>query len=534
MEEMLSFLSRSIKENGISTDDFIQNSGLNRSQFYKNVKDAQRFSDEDLNRMSSALMLNEEQKSYLFSFKYAVGSESDEIKKRIKNILFTHSNKNICDEFNFYDPIEGGIFKWPADTLANYIVNKLWPAPPEDSILMHNSIHITIYNCKSIDILSTLTELFATIEKKINDNSSSSLRIAHFINELETKSLFQEFEFFEKILPMMSMFSDYTYKRRSLEFPIWNKCNDLCLIKYEKKFKKYKKDPNEYESQTRFLVLNMNRESKCQVAAFEKKYMYDFFRQDAKGLTFDSPFGNNPLYISKTFFETSVTHKKIMFNYDLCFDDIDIAHWRNLFSEIKDSKIRVLLARELDPRNYYDVYDRDQKIEFALEYIGKRYKSNIENSAITIISAKGLAEFTERRYINDLNIPVISSEGEFMLGKEFAFSSTVVKEILTEIKKHLGENNGQRFYITKPVSQKQPYVFCLFKDAYLWSRSLDSIHVIDKDSFYSEKKVVNAIFSYIETELIAKREEPASELMSDSEAEEYIDKLIKKCDVNPT
>ena len=542
----LSFMSGLIKEKGLTTEGFIDKAGLNKSQFYRGAKEPDKyFTDTDLLNMAKILELDDNQKSILFSYKIKKDPEHNEINNWIHKIMYTDPYEHKAEDrydFDCYekstDNSNPNIMKRSDKTLAKYIVDLC--SDPDAEVKLHHSIHITIFNCYNREKLSALSNLFLEIEKDIL-GKDISLRINHFLNvsteQIESKTIIDKLEQLYIIMPLISTFTDYNILERNLSFPIWNKDDDLCLIKYELQNPKAEKDK---KVKCNYFILNMNRKGKCYVLLLlgeNQKYIYDYFRIDAWGLSFDKKSNNNLLNVNVSIYEYAINHKKIVYYDTLCFDNIRQDYWEVLKNTI-DLKFKEALTNILDPNGILGSFSIEQKLQYGIEYIGKRYKENEKMGAINIISAIGLAEFAKNGYIADLNIDVsINADSEkVILGDNIKFDSIVVGEILTEIKDRLGKNvkneGYQEYYILKPRSLNKQYSFSIYQNKNIWPLSPESLHRFDKLALYEDPDVANAMYSYIIDEIINKQNNPESIIMSKDEASTYIDRLIENLNLS--
>jgi hypothetical protein len=535
-ERMLAFLTKLVKDRGLSVSEFIEQSGLNRSQFYACVKEPQKFDDDDLVQMTRVLKMSEDERKSLFAYKEITDPEYKQVIQKAKNIITADPYAYQHDGeygFEYYEQGTNGSRKWSASALAMHMVDAL--ADDEEEAL-HHSIHVTVFNCLSRSISFALSNLLAQMEEYIaqkNRHNSTSVRIAHYINRTFSECTLQKVDFLEIIMPYLSMVADYQYREALLERPIWSGQNDLCMIKYEKKTKKKEPRDKTETKNTGFFLLGFNRKEKCYVLALdqEQRHAYDFFSVDAKGLSFDRTTNNSSLNVNEAILKFTIARKKILYHHDLCFDNIDQIHWERVFSNISENT-REAVADVLDPKNLYAGFSAAQKLSFGIDYIGRRFQENEKNGAVNIISAIGLAEFAHNGYIADFALEIPVEDGVLDLREKLQFDPSGVYSILEDVKNHIAGNKsssaGQKYYLLRPKTVARPYSFCIFQDAAIWMTSPESRHALDSASFYEETDVVNAIFDYIMEEIVGKQDEPDSDLMQDDEAVGYVQALMDR------
>jgi hypothetical protein len=517
MEDMLSFITNHIKRNGKTTEGFIEDARLNHSQFYRGVKEPKKvFKKEDMERIATALCLDASEKAKLFSFRDQAES------KLIESILFSDPGfAEIADLSNYYF-YEGGsnVQKMNAETLARNMAFLPFPgekAPPEG----RDSFEVSVVNCLNYSMLAALAGVFSAIEKGSGEFPGASVRIRHYFPP-QSNSTADRLSLMQTLTPMLSMFSGYHYCETVLNHPVWGADSNLCVIRQKRTA------PNATPL-CRHYLLNINATGKFHAAIFDSPHLYEYFRVDAGDL--EKTAGYSALNLNAKLLEATLSHKKVMFHKDPCVDNIQIHLWSNVFARANE-ELKHSLARVIDPENYYAGLNDEQKLTFGLNFIEKRFLANEQTNAVNILQASGLDEFVRNRYTRDFSGLIPDGCGKMIpLGSLMPFTGEEAREHLAYVKANLGDRNpqGQQFYILRHFSPINANTLLIFQDAFIMAASLESYHPLDGTALYEETACVNAIYSYVMEEVIAKRDALGSILMSDAEAENYIDMLIAQC-----
>jgi len=533
---MQEFLAPIIKKSKHSIESFISAAELNRSLYYRGIREPKKFfTDENLHKMASVLKLTEEQEKQLFELRELPDPTQGKINKLIYEILFSNPyayNPENLFEFNLYEKGEDIVRQMSPELLSKYIIQNsianIEKKYPQIKLCRH-SFHIIIYNSVSESILNALSEFFLSLEKESPKSDITSLRIAHFMQPQE-KDVFSRLNFFNKIMPMISIFSDYSYDEEILSDPIWNANDNLCLIKY-----KIHDVNDQKNSFIKYFLLNITNENKIYMTSFDDEHIYKYFRIDARTFTFGRKSVNNALETTYKYLKASVSSKKILLHSDFCFDNIAQKSWKEVFNRASE-QVKGKIAYICDPENFHSDLNIEQKIAVGLENIGKRYDVNDAMEAINILFAAGLDEFIKNQYISDFDI-FSPDDQNIKIGELVKFNTTEIICHLKEIQKQLGDNappNKQRYYLVRNYFKTILNSFVMFQDNFFAPLSPKSMHRLAGASYYEEKDVINVIFAYVLNELIAKRNAPDSILMSDNEAFEYIEMHIKTLETLPT
>jgi len=533
--DMQEFLTSIIKESRYgSIESFISAAGLNRSLYYRGIREPKKFfSDEHLQKMASVLNLNDEQKKQLFELRELPDPIQGKINKLIYEILFSNPyayNPENLFEFDLYESnknknVEDAVLKMSSGLLAKHIIKNATTQKNENQTGHYrHSFHVIIYNCVDELILSALSELFLSLESGVPDSDIVSLRIAHFMRP-QGDDVLGRLEFLKKLMPMITMFSDYSYDEKKLENPIWNENDNLCLIKY-----RCYNINDEKDSVYKYFLLNATKENKIYITSFDEEHIYKYFRIDARTFTFGSKTINDALDATYIYLKASTSNKKILFHYDFCFDNIIKNSWDDLFKRAS-AQAKEIIAYISDPGNFHSDLNVEQKIAVGLENIGKRYDVDDKMEAINILFIAGLDEFIKNKYISDFAIGLPGDQERVKIGELIQFTEAEILSHLKEVQKQLGDNtpqNKQRYYFVRNYFRTQLNSFIMFQNNFFVPCSPRSIHRLDGASYYEEKDIINVIFTYILEELIDKRNAPDSILMSDKEAFEYLERHIKE------
>lgn len=532
MQNMLEWLTPLIKEAELSTESFINAVGLNRTLFYRGTKSPQKLSDDVLKKMAQVLGFDQERETQLFAFKQMPDPVEQKIRNLINEIVFTSnsSTSNSQAEFSYYEKNNSDTLKLSAESLANLMVSKaLNQISRSSGCGVHHSLHVTIYNCVSESVLSTLSDLFYSLENASNiPGDTQSLRIAHFIHPQTNSSdnyVLSRLTLMKKLTPMTSMFSDYSYLEERLGNPIWDKNDDLCLIRYRCR----KLDSgNDYVDN--YFLLNVSKGHEAYVTSFDDEHLYRYFRMDARGLSFESMPKIGALNMNLKLFEASLNHRKILVTHNYCFDNIPRSMWQDVFDRAVP-EVKQILAHVCDPRNFFSGLDTEQKLDLGLEFLGKRAEANDKHEVVNILFAWGLEEFVSKRYISDCDIPINPENPSIRLGEKIRFEPKAIVFQLRETQKRLGdkaEPRHQKYYLVRHFSKTHNNPIMLFENEFMLSYNPRSNHVLDGTRIVEEKEAINAIFQYVYNELIDKRNDTDSFLMSDDEAFTYIERLIQR------
>ena len=342
-------------------------------------------------------------------------------------------------------------------------------------------------------------------------------------------------------MPFLSLFDEYHYIPRKLTRPIWTDVtNNICVIKHSTYDLSLPKEKIEDAKVRKYYLINLVKTiaSRAYVTTIYDRHVYEYFTMDTRGYLAGVDYnGLNNLY--GHMLELGARHRKILVNWNLCFDNIPGIYWKTLHGRTTDIETRKALAGKLDPHNLLDRMSVNEKIEQGLRFVELRHELNEAKEAINIFDMMGIIEYTQKLYIADLECQVEIGGQTVPLGSKFSFSKTEVAEQLEYIKERLGTKGGkgkQRFYITQPSNIKNTFI--LFQNAEIATYSRHSQHGLNAVVFWPDKDVTSSIFSYIETVIVGGRDaddqQPfgSSVLMSDEDAEKFLTRLIKELNDN--
>lgn len=564
MDNLHSFLSQAIRAKGISIDEFCEQINISRATFYRYTKEPEKISENTIKRISTVLNFTAEQQNELKNFVYGNEELTSSEMKELENVFMMKSpfySGETIYEFDFYsDDISSAtefeISHLSINSLSTRIIESIDKSRVNETQEIeryHNNFTVSIYNCKKTAITSSLARLFYNIEKRIEDDlkkDSCHIRITHFIPEYknEPNKFGERIEKFKYVLPLLSTCEDYAVYGNPLNQEVWSANNDLCIIKYS--VLGIHKDEKLYEARRRselhepnakkykYFIIKFSEKGKAYCYTTQSYNLYKYFTVDSQGIIKGYESRGGVWNLNLRMWELGQTHKKIMWNRGLCFDNVGPEFWKYLKKQGEGSGALDLFVKVFDPDWQIQGGNASERLDQIIQKNAERYKQNEDHETINIVYKEGLQELVKKRMIGDFAFAGIPQE----VLNSLKFGSEEIKKILTgviECIENQQKKSGlkkQKYYILCTESYDSEVVACgnsyaIFKGEFscICAEAFGSLHRNDTRSFYQDKELVDRIFDYIEGVTTKRKSitESGIRFLNDDEAIEYLSNLSK-------
>ena len=155
MSDLLSFIAGSLKQKGMTVDEFCKEIGISRQKFYRFVKEPRRFSSDNIRSIIDVLSLSDAEAKVLESHIYPkasadVPSEAGDYAQLIADLLSRRLSDElsmVADHIEYTDP-SGTVTMESSESIARIMAGEFTAqtGSDPDARLAHD-FKVTIYNC---------------------------------------------------------------------------------------------------------------------------------------------------------------------------------------------------------------------------------------------------------------------------------------------------------------------------------------------------------------------------------------------------
>lgn len=535
MDDMLTFITKHMKRKGnMVMQDLMDACKMSRAKYYKCLKEPIRFSDEELEAISTELNLSENERGTLFAYKHF--TESEPVQKRslanvlIERTVFGYSDIVTDPNAMIFKVFEEGRGESVAnvlssDTMAAKFNARIAEQAPNGKKL---PLEILIFNAHQEEKTHVLYALLRSLDSQSNVKAAHEISIRHFILEEKAEEKEAEHTAGRKIQYYANLTPLAAYGNYSITFSqqvrnVFFGTTDSVMIRYKNK-----------EMEDRYLVLNIISKSDVSVYSFSDSNLNAFFSYNFSDLLAGAQkrnwVPNDVITVNPYLAELIEQYPKILITREPCFDCMIAKLWDAAEANIRENMdapsknnpgvtLIEALRKYTDPTGQSAICTNGQFITTLFSQFRKRFEISEGNNAINLITPAGLKYFAETGTTTE------------MKPAELSLPPDLVIEELEYIKARLGKiggSNGQSFYLinhTKKALDKMMMIFRNKMIAYLVYRN----DIPDTNwQAITDPEVTDLFYSHIAEVLLsdAKRSAPDALLMSDAWSNEFLDGLI--------
>ena len=515
MDGMRDFISFCQKRKGIGIDGLLAICGIGRSMFYRFLKEPFRFSDDQLELISGALELSSNEKSKLLAFKAdyrATDSLPKDVEAEILGILFSnpYEFRATNSDFEYYDFEENRTYVLDTDGLVDALSNHAAKMGQPDEGCFE--CYLTIYNCTTVQKVSTVYGLLSSLEKKLRKRLKT-FRIVHYV-DYQRDDLLTKLKMLKINLPLYSTFLDYHLVNTDLVEHPWAGRVDYFALKYGRQTASGTSD-------WRFMVGNIERGRRAYVYSTDTYPFYKFFTcgMDEQNADLEVNSNISPLEINISYQNRASQTKQIAISLELSWNSLLPSIWNGLLERAKNGPNLKKIRNILDPGGTFAGYSDAQVAEFGVDSLKSRFDICEKNETINILSIDGLETFIRQKMTT-----------EALVLKE-TFTKDEVLRQLEYIKSRLGDMSAagqQSFYIFSSRLKQPMYQYFILKNMLVGVYSPENTNPLVAVTLLKDKAVADALYNYVMYEVIDKRDIANSPLMSDSDASALIDSIISR------
>ena len=589
MEDLLSFITGTLRQKGITVNEFCDQVGISRQKFYRFVKEPRRFTEENLRAMQSVLGLKDSEISSLAPLFHARQTSPDNLDLSIYNPLIADlfrrkpSEELPVNMYNIeYIDASGSSVMHSPDTIARILAGPcrrdINPENAEISLDaatgVHHEYEFTIYNCTPSDAdrtimpfaasrksLLTIALIIKNIEDTLFPADQPGIHVRHYLSEQQReKMMIQDIEDREAtrfnllllscILPLLSTVEDYQISRSPITRHYWTDHSNICLVKHKRTAESG--DPSlssqgdnavsgqEYVEYYAFLFSDSGECSVCRLGNREVSHVFRFLSIDIRGkmdLHSDDYTPENP---NQHFYKVGQKAKFALIHPDLCFDDIPKEMWMALYELVQNSShkdyFEKVFRKLIDPFGQYTFLSFSELAEAAMNTLEQRAALNSRNGKIVICHPEALRNFARTGIITDLISESEDYTGRTKSETPLRFPAPMVRNLLELIRSNIVKRQASpvrdpdkydylNYYILQPQLPYPEVSYLIYKDYGVTAIYTLGRHNNRITNVFQNAAIGTLLYNYVTGTMLRKR---GNDLDSGILSDEYAIALIDK------
>ena len=460
----MSFITGSLKQKGMTVNEFCEQIGISRQKFYRFVKEPRRFTDENLRAMQNVLSLNETGINTLNNLFYTKQTGPSDLDLSVYNPLITDlfqrrpSEELSVNMYNieYIDASKSAAMHSP-NTIARILAGPCSrDAGPEDGDALtgadsglHHEYVFTIYNCTPSDAersemsffasrrsLHTIAVIIKSLEDILCPSDQPGIHVRHYLSESQRKKMMvQDAEDKEAtkyslrllncILPLLSTVEDYKINKAMIPRHYWTDHSNFCLVKH-----KYSQagSPSaaaqgnntsaDWKKDVEYYILLFSDSGECcacRLGERDVSHIYRFLSIDTRDKitpnTVEEFAPENP---NEAAYELVKKVRLALILPDLCFDDIPREMWMALYDMVQASNrkdhFESLFRKLIDPFDQYEFLNFEELAVAGMNTLEQRAVTAGKNGKIVICHPQALRDFARTGIITDL----LSDSADYM------------------------------------------------------------------------------------------------------------------------
>ena len=528
MEDLLSFITGTLKQKGLTVNEFCEQVGISRQKFYRFVKEPHRFTHDNLHAIQSVLDLNESEAAAmnsLFSPRKSVTAGQDlSIYNPLIADLFRRrpSEEMLVNMYNIeYIDTSGSAAMHSPDTIARILAapcggeagSRYSDVLPDSDSVSRHKYQFTIYNCTPSDdgrsgmpfsasrkSLLTIARTIKVLEDILLPSVKVHICVRHYLSESQRKNIMvQDIENREAtkynllllncILPLLSSVEDYQISKTAVSRHYWTDYSNICLIEHKYTAESGKgssalgdEDAASGQECGEYYVMLFSDSGECSVCRLggrEVSHIFRFLCIDIRGMMNLQPDEYTPENPNQHFYEMDQRTRYAQIHPDPGFDGIPKEMWMALYDTIQGSSQKDYFERVF--RNLIDPYDQyaflgfAELAEAAMNTLEQRTALTRSSGNIVICHPDGLRDFVRTGVITDL-----ISDSEDYLGRTrfetpLRFPAPMVRDLLLKIRSNIESRldspvrdpkkyEGLNYYILHPQFPYPEVSYIIYKD----------------------------------------------------------------------
>ena len=528
MEDLLSFITGSLKQKGITVNDFCEQIGISRQKFYRFVKEPRRFTEDNLRAMQDVLGLKEFESAAFSAFFHTRQPGTADLDLSVYNPLIADlfkrrpSEELLVNMYNIeYIDSSGSSTIQSTDTIARILsepcCREVRPGHAQDlpgkGTGAHHEYSFTIYNCTpsegerhdmpyiaSRKSLLTIARIIKVLEETLLSSDEAGIHVRHYLSESQRKKmLIQNLEDKEAtrfnllllncILPLLSNVEDYKISKAAVSRHYWTDHSNFCLIEHKyitagadapaANGSNLAPSGQEYTEYYILLFSDSGECSACRLGSLEVSHIFRFLcidTRDKVGPLADAYAPENP---NQHFYEMDRRAKQVMIHPDPGFDGIPKEMWMVLYDIVQESSrkdyFEGMFRKLIDPYGQYAFLDFSELAEAAINTLEQRSAFGMSNGKIVICHPEGLRNFARTGIISDLISDSEDYVGMTGSGTPLRFPAPMVRNLLLLIRSNImsrqtssvrepERSDGLSYYILHPQVPYPEVSYIIYRD----------------------------------------------------------------------
>ena len=525
MDTISSFINKRVKSiDALTITDLIKKCGMSKAKFYRCLSEPFRFTDTDLETISTELHLNDADRRSLFELRdssssYQASSEvtnadNANINKIIRDIILgnikidTNPHSRVFKYFHSGNT-DTGIQIYSSKELVAKLSAHLSSTHENGQEPLFEGL---IFNCYSEHASRSLSTLMNTLGQEKTLLVNYDINFYHFINDsdMDRAGRFEALPGLYR-LAAVSTFGCYSTHFANLDNTALGN-SDCCLVRYQNK-----------ENAECYLLINFFTENEVSVFSFQDSNLHSYlsyqYASQIRTLSEAFPFTLNSLEVSSYLIDKCKSHRNTMLTYTLCFDNYVPSMWDNAVEKYMSNPATLNLIKQLaDPTGTLSRYTLEQFITKLTDSFKARFRVCEDSARATILSARGLTEFAETGTTSELAPAKVS------------FDSNEILTQLHYLYEHIGIDHapGQSYYLIDDRLAPPDFALVIFDNSEVGMYFHNNQHTSIYWTIMQEPYIATEFFRYLATELTNQnnRQHFESILLSDEKAKAHIKKLI--------
>lgn len=587
MSDLLSFIAGSLKQKGMTVDEFCKEIGISRQKFYRFVKEPRRFSSDNIRSIIDVLSLSDAEAKVLESHIYPkasadVPSEAGDYAQLIADLLSRRLSDElsmVADHIEYTDP-SGTVTMESSESIARIMAGEFTAqtGSDPDARLAHD-FKVTIYNCvptrddierkrvRRTDLwIMTITQIIKELDRLLLPISDTKIRVRHYISNRERHKLSLAekgdkdaltlgLHIFNTVLPLMSLAEDYKLDQAQNLRRFWFDNRDVCLIRHtcrpaegaSRNPVRAGNSPEDGSISYYLLVFTNNGDCyACHLGNEEASHIYRFFSIDNTAKEAQLSEKAHSATPNQIFYQMHSQHRMVLIHSDLCFDDVPPQLWLALYKDVESRSDKALyeqvFRKLIDPFDQYAFLHFQDLVFSAIGTLQQRSHDASRFGKITICHPEGLKNMVRTGMIMDLISDTVDYRGLHWSDSPLRFPAPMIRSLLVMIRDNIalrmaspdadpirrGETN---FFILRPRFPYPEISMVIYDGLGISPLYEDGPHKNTSTNLFNSPAIGTLIYNYMADEVIRKRGASfKSSIMSDGHSIILLDSLIAKLD----
>ena len=587
MSDLLSFIAGSLKQKGMTVDEFCKKIGISRQKFYRFVKEPRRFSSDNIHSIIDVLSLSESETRALESLMYPKLS-ADEPSASIDyaQLIVSLLSRRLSEELSTvadhieYTGSSGTVTMESSDSLARIIAGEFDDLPGADpGARLSHDFTFTIYNCvptcddiaqkrvrRTDQWIMTIAQIIKGLDDVLLPDYDAKIRVRHYISHRERHKLLQAekgdkdalllgLHVFNTVLPLMSLAEDYKLDRAQNLRRFWFNNRDLCVIRHVCRSSGESSDSTGRNGNDRasgstgyyLLIFSDNGDCYvCRLGSEEASHIYRFFSIENAVKEPQLVDRAHTITPNQIFYHMNSQYRMSLLHPDLCFDDIPPQLWMALYKDVENRGDKALYEQVfrnlIDPYNQYAFLDFQDLVFSAIDTLQQRSRDANRFGKITICHPEGLQNLVRTGMIMDLISDSIDYTGMNWSDSPLRFPDSMVRSLLVMIRDNIalrlaspnadpiqpGENN---FFIFRPRFQYPEISMVIYDGLGIAPIYEGGPHKNTTTNLFRSPAIGTLVYNYVADEMVRKRGDNfKSAVLSDEHSIILLDNLIAQVD----